>query len=295
MMRRLAIFAHFDRDNVIDDYVLHYLMGLQAVASRILFVSDCPLPRAEIAKLDGLAEFVSGKRHGEYDFGSWKRGFAHIGDTVSEWDEVIIANDSCYAPIYPFESIFDRAGPVACDWWGPTATITEQGDLCHMNSYFLVFRPPVLANPAFRRFWQDVTAQPSPREVIRVYEKGLTKLLLAQGFRWHAVVPPVPTPGRTASVVFTEWVHDTLHRHRASWIKVRMLRSNDYRAERLAEALQRIEPLYPRRLIDAHLGRLIGTADPPHFYLPDVPFFVMKRFNAIPGLDLSLKSKLGKS
>ncbi len=295
-MQRLAIFAHFDRDGIIDDYVLYYLTGLKGLCTRILFVSDCRLEAAEIAKLRGLAEVVSAERHGEYDFGSWKRGFAFLGNSVSEWDEIVIANDSCYAPIYPFEGFFDKAQSVDCDWWGPTATIADDGSLCHMNSYFLAFRRPVLTNPAFTSFWRNVAAQPSQSDVIRLYEKGLTTLLVSEGFRWHAVVPPVPTPRRTAPVVFTEWVHDTLHRHRACWIKVRMIRDNSYGAARLSEALERIEGLYPRHLIDAHLLRMTGLTNPPHLHYP-VPrvHSIRRRFKLIPGMEIETKYTEGNS
>lgn len=102
-VKRIALFAHYDRDGIIDDYVIYYLRGLTGVAQRILFMSDCALKPGEAAKLDGLAELVFADRHGEYDFGSWKRGFAFLSGDLTGWDEVIIANDSCYAPVYPLK------------------------------------------------------------------------------------------------------------------------------------------------------------------------------------------------
>ena len=37
----IAVFAHFDKDNLIDDYVVEYLQELKKVAEKIIFVSDC--------------------------------------------------------------------------------------------------------------------------------------------------------------------------------------------------------------------------------------------------------------
>lgn len=93
-IKRIALFAHYDRDGLIDDYVIYYLQGLQKVAQSILFVSNCELAAGEAAKLEGLAELVFAGKHDTYDFGSWKIGFEHIGYNLTGWDEVIIANDS---------------------------------------------------------------------------------------------------------------------------------------------------------------------------------------------------------
>lgn len=69
-----AIFAHYDKDCIIDDYVLFYLKELKNVADRIIFVSDCELDEEQISKLKGIVDYTLAQKHGEYDFGSYKRG-----------------------------------------------------------------------------------------------------------------------------------------------------------------------------------------------------------------------------
>ena len=39
-MKRLCIFAHYDKDNLIDDYVIYYLRELKKSFNKIIFVSD---------------------------------------------------------------------------------------------------------------------------------------------------------------------------------------------------------------------------------------------------------------
>ena len=34
VMKRIALFAHYDRDGIIDDYVIYYLRGLTRVAEK---------------------------------------------------------------------------------------------------------------------------------------------------------------------------------------------------------------------------------------------------------------------
>ncbi len=126
----------------------YYLRGLAPVADRILFVSDCELSAAEAAKLEGLAELVFAGRHGEYDFGSWKRGLAHLNYDLAGWDELILANDSCYAPVYPFEDAFEIMKDVSCDFWSPSNNQIK-GKFDHLSSYFLVFSTPYFGRQRF--------------------------------------------------------------------------------------------------------------------------------------------------
>ena len=38
-MNRTVVFAHYDKDSVIDDYVIYYLKALKEIAQNIVFVS----------------------------------------------------------------------------------------------------------------------------------------------------------------------------------------------------------------------------------------------------------------
>jgi lipopolysaccharide biosynthesis protein len=276
-MNRIAIFAHYDRDAVIDEYVVYYLRGLREVAARILFVSDAPLARSEAAKLAGLAELVSATRHGEYDFGSWKRGIAHLGPELSGFDELILANDSCYAPVIPFQVVFARMAAIECDAWSGTAT-GDKGQVRHLNSYFLVFRRRILADPAFKDFWPGVTAQPTSQEVVMQYENRLSEMLAGRGYRLCSFAPPDRLP-----VVLLGNAVRCLSGYRLPWLKVKLFRDNPLHVAELGAALPKIDRYYPRRLIDAHQCRLIGTADPAHYHFRLGPFRRRWRFLAVVG------------
>ncbi len=259
-MKRIALFAHYDRDGIIDDYVTYYLRGLTRVAERILFISDCELRDGEAAKLEGLAELAFAERHGEYDFGSWKRGLAHLNYDLTGWDELIIANNSCYAPVFPFEDVFERMSVVRCDFWSPSANQIK-GKLDHLSSYFLVFRRAVLKDEDFLSFWKRVGPQPNAAAVIAKYERGLSRLLCEKGYRTGSSLPPAGI----ASFLKTDYVENYLLQYRSSWLKVRLMRDNPLRALNLGAALAKTDNCYPRELIDAHIVRMIGVAWPSHY------------------------------
>jgi lipopolysaccharide biosynthesis protein len=261
--KRIAIFAHFDRDGLIDEYVLRYLRGLKPVAQRTLFITDCELKPGEAAKLEGLADLVFSGRHGEYDFGSWKRGYAHLGDTLDDWDEVIVANDSCYAPLSPLEEVFARMDAVQCDFWGASATKTRHWcTFDHLNSFFLVFRRPVLADPEFRAFWPQVTAQTHKKQVVEKYERGLSRLLVKRGHRWGSLVSPRPY----LFPLPCDYRQPVPEGFCFPWLRVGLFRANGRRVPNLAARLDEINQWYPRALIDAHMLRVTGTDSPPHYH-----------------------------
>ena len=38
-MKRAVVFAHYDKDNIVDDYVIYYIKALKEIAETIIFVS----------------------------------------------------------------------------------------------------------------------------------------------------------------------------------------------------------------------------------------------------------------
>lgn len=289
--KRIAFFAHYDRMSIIDDYVLYYLRGLRKVADRTLFASDCDLERGEAGQLGSLAEPVCIRRHGEYDFGSWKRCFEHLAYDLSGYDELILANDSCYAPITPFEYLFERMQTQECDFWGPTMDATPTKWL---NSYFLVFRKPVLADDLFISFWRNICALEAKQDVVDLYEKGLSLILKARGFKmgWAATPRPnfarhrcFPLPGDYRIELPSKGYLLPFART-ATFVK------NEESVNRLGMQLNLIAELYPRSLIDKHIERLVGTADPSHYHYRATGEWRWKWFRIVSKFKLSKRKRL---
>jgi lipopolysaccharide biosynthesis protein len=260
MKKRIAFFAHYDRDGIIDDYVIYYLQALMRVSECILFASDCELKAGETEKLDGIAKLVFAERHGEYDFGSWKRCFEYLNYDLSSWDELILANDSCYAPIFPLESAFEKMNSSDCALWSPHIN-QNQGEFDHLSSFFLVIRRPVLADEKFFSFWRCIDRQPNVDAVVQRYERGLSQLIVQRGYSYDSLTPAT----EIGSFLKTGYLQRCLHQYRLSWLKVRLLRENPYGALGIGRGLKKTEHLYPRPLIDAHMLRMTGSAWPPHF------------------------------
>ena len=181
-MNKTVIFAHYDKNNKIENYVIFYLKELKKIAKNIVFVSDCNLNEEEIAKLSNITHHIIAKRHGEYDFGSYKYGYLYAKENnLLNTEELILANDSCFGPLIPFENIWNEINKKECDFWG-----INQNDIdvdFHIQSFFIVFKENVFKNELFNNFIINIKKQENKDEIIKKYEIGLSKLLLENGFK----------------------------------------------------------------------------------------------------------------
>ena len=185
--KRVAIFATYSEDGVISPQVAPYVAGLREIAKTIVVVFDNDLLPDEAKKLKGLADNVITGRHGEYDFGSYKRGIAWAREAghLNQVDNLILCNDSCYGPINSFEPMFTTMDSRNHDFWGVTDSHQYS---YHLQSYFLVFSKTIVDSPVFKKFFQDIKKQDNVHEVIQKYELGLTKTLINSGFKAGAMI-----------------------------------------------------------------------------------------------------------
>lgn len=185
-LKRAVIFAHYDRDGLVDDYVLYYLSSLRKVCGFIVFVSTAELSQAELGKVQNLAEVVIKRENVGHDFFSYKAGLDELRKHAPEsYSEVILCNDSVYGPLYPMEEMFAAMERTGADFWG----VTEAQELAHhLQSYFLVFRRSVLQSAPFLDFWAAMAPLSDRAEIVRRYEVGLSQLLEARGFKAAAYV-----------------------------------------------------------------------------------------------------------
>jgi len=176
-MNRAIVFVHYDRDNIVDDYVYHYLKELEKNASYLIFISTAQLLDKDVKTLSHHCSKVVIRENIGYDFMSYKTGLESFN--YQNYDEVVICNDSVYGPLYPLETVFEKMQNNTCDFWG----ITDNTDFnYHLQSYFLVFKKHVISSVTFKEFWEQVKVLHNKDEIIKKYEVGLTKSLLDKGF-----------------------------------------------------------------------------------------------------------------
>jgi lipopolysaccharide biosynthesis protein len=135
---RVAVFASYDKNGRVWDYVISYIKRLREVCDKIIFIADNEATQEEQNKLTGLVDFKQFQRHGEYDFGSYKRGWQYLKNQewFSQIDELILCNDSCFS-VGALTPVFEQMSHKQCDFWGMTENQDHQS---HLQSFFLVFK-----------------------------------------------------------------------------------------------------------------------------------------------------------
>lgn len=260
-MKRLCVFAHWDKDNIVEDYVAYYLKSLREVCSTIVFVSDCDdIKNPEI--LESIADYTLIQNHGEYDFGSYKRGFLLAKEKGLEFDELVFANDSCYGPFYSLSPIFEKMATKRCDYWGLTRNNygiakRETADIAvrepHIQSYFLVFKPSVFNSTTFIEFIKGIGQEKDKELIISKYEIGLSKTLRESGFQEAVYIDKY---NHTENALTHKWKR-LITRYQFPFVKTSLIKNGIFMLGEVKDWREVISSIsdYPISIIEKHAGR----------------------------------------
>ncbi len=285
--RRVCLFAGYDRDGIIDDYVVAYVRELSRHAD-VYYLADGYVPASELAKLAPYTKGRWAERHGAYDFGSWSAlAKARVGwDVIEGYDELLLVNDSAYL-LRPLDDVFAKMDAKSCDWWGLQATKglastrdnpANQFNRCialadvkrdllreyeadpiydfHVGSYFLAYRKPVIADRGFRRLLDSVGPQRGKLQTIQKYEIGLTHYLIGQQHNFQTFIGEL----HPFHPIFTEHYFD-LVREGFPLLKRYVLSNNHYDVPDLAHWKERIRKLVPDADVAMFERNLLRVAD----------------------------------
>jgi CDP-glycerol glycerophosphotransferase (TagB/SpsB family) len=285
--RRVCLFAAYDSQGIVDDYVVAYLTELSKHAD-VYYWADSDIPESELAKLKGVTRAAWAVRHGEYDFGSYARLVAAVGwDVIEQYDELLLVNDSCYL-LRPLDEVFDEMGSRRADWWALQATkgmaqtrhmpvnqflepipVTSvrtalvdafERDYIydfHLGSYFVAYRQPVIRDPEFRRYIGSVTRQSNKRTIVKAYEIGLTRWLIHHGHQFDTFVSKV----YPFHPVYSEWYFRLLDEG-FPLLKRFLLSENHYNVPRLDTWKQRVLAKLPDADVEMFDRNLRRVTDP---------------------------------
>lgn len=228
---RLAVFASFNKDGLILDYVVYYLTELKKVVDGIIFVTDNPILPSELEKIKDLVVYAQCERHEEYDFGSYKRGFfwAKKNRLLDGCEELVLCNDSCYGPFYPFAEMFDTMAKRTCDFWGMTKNIEISE---HIQSYFLLFKKQIFNSKEFVKFFKKIKRLNRTKVIIK-YEIGLSQFLYSHGYSAASYVPYKYNPSIYPYIFDTNLTRFPvfLLENRAPLIKNKATKNDNYNIE----------------------------------------------------------------
>lgn len=186
MTRRLFLFAGYDAHGIIDESLIIYVRAL-AMHGDVIVVMDSDCPAHELRKLAPYTTHAAAARHGEYDFGSYKRAYTCARDAgiLKNYDFVYMANDSMYGPLHPLGPVIERMENMHTDAFGMVAKRHKTRP--HIQSWFIGMRASVFRTEWFDEFMTSITKLESKGLITRMYEQGFTRLVAAHGLTWGAL------------------------------------------------------------------------------------------------------------
>lgn len=194
---RLGIFVHYDKDNIVSNEDMTTINILSSFLSQTVFVTNANLDQKELDKVRLKGCQVKKRKNLGFDFGAWRDVLLEYGqEKIEQFDEIVLVNNSCYAPLFDIREIFAEMEDKDLDFWGNTIfPYYSDGRYLHKNyipehlqSYFIVFNKKVLQSGAFWRFWKNVPNYGNLTDVIANCETQLTKALSEAGFSYQPYI-----------------------------------------------------------------------------------------------------------
>ncbi|OJU40027.1 MAG: hypothetical protein BGN97_14620 [Microbacterium sp. 69-10] len=213
---RLLVYVVYDRRGEVEDYVPYALKDLRRFCDRILVISNGPLTPEGRRTLEEVSDEVLERENSGFDIWGYKHGIDHVGDAIGEFDEVILANDTWFGPVRPFDPVFERMDKQELHFWGMTDHLrvepnpfTHVGYLAyHLQSYWLVARKELVASTEWIDYWANLPVMNSYSDAVVHHEAVFTERFTSFGFVGEVAFPTITDKIENHAVLYAEQLLD---------------------------------------------------------------------------------------
>lgn len=197
--RRIAIFAFYDEEGVVDRYVEYLLTDLRRHLEKLVIVCNGVLQPQMRDRLAAHADCVLERENKGFDIWGYKAGIDMLGwEEICRYDELVLCNDSVFGPVYPFCEMFEEMDSREIDFWGitkhcevngnPFSGDSDAGLPEHIQSYFMVYRINILRDVQFQEYWAKLPMLNSYEEAVSIHESAFTARLSDLGYAYDVYV-----------------------------------------------------------------------------------------------------------
>ncbi|UIN29875.1 rhamnan synthesis F family protein [Microbacterium binotii] len=210
--KRLLIYVVYDRRGDVEDYIPYALSKLRAHCDRIFVVVNGALTDQGRAVLEPVADDILVRPNRGFDIWGYKDGLDAVGAGIEEYDEVVLANDTWFGPVRPFEPVFERMDAQKLHFWGMTDHVrvdpnpfTGTGYLAyHIQSYWLAVRRDLVASEEWTSYWRDLPPMDSYSDAVVKHEATFTEFLTGHGFVGEVAFPTITDRIENHAVLYAE-------------------------------------------------------------------------------------------
>lgn len=184
--KRLFLIAGYDSKNEVDESLIHLVRSMSNVGDVILFM-DSNCDKTQLKKLSQFTLYCDAIRHGEYDFGSYKRAYiwAKNNLNLADYDFLYLLNDSVYGPLQDIEPFLIKMESLHSDAFGLVCNPHKRHP--HIQSWFIGCRQSVFLTQWFDEFMTSITKVADKGSVTKLYEQGFSKLITDHNLTWECL------------------------------------------------------------------------------------------------------------
>lgn len=177
---KVCLFSSYSEKDTIDNYIKIYLDELKLYFDSVIFITNNKnLNNQELLYLSESNIEIKIVDNEGYDFGMWYKALQDID--IMSCEQIAFVNDSCIL-FNSLNGFFESMNSSDADYYG----ITDSNQISyHIQSYFIVARGSKCINSIFEYYKSNgiIKTGDVRQGVINVYEVGLSKYLIDNGFR----------------------------------------------------------------------------------------------------------------
>ncbi|NCC06794.1 MAG: hypothetical protein EOM30_01820 [Clostridia bacterium] len=196
--KRLAVFAYYDEDGVVDDYVIYLLAAVRKFCEKQIVVVNGTLTKKSEAAVREVCDEIISRDNSGFDITAYKEGF--LSENAADYDEVLFYNQTVFGPVCPLDDMFEDMSARDVDFWGLTRHKGAKAASWdskipinpHVQSFFFAVRKPLLTDERFLSYWQNLPEIKTYWDAVGKHEINFTKHFSDYGFKWEVYIDTVP-------------------------------------------------------------------------------------------------------
>jgi lipopolysaccharide biosynthesis protein len=184
--KRLFLFAGYDKQGIIDDAMVFYVRALSKKGD-VIVCMDSTCKKTETNKIKPYVLHTIAKRHGEYDFGSYKRAYQYARDKkiLNKYDHIYLVNDSVFGPLCNITQTLKSMEQRKTDAVG--MVVATHKTHSYMESWFVRINKKIFSTTWFDNFISSVQHEEQKYIITVKYEHGLTNVIRDHKYSWGGI------------------------------------------------------------------------------------------------------------
>ncbi len=239
--RRLGIFAFYEKNGIVEEYVLYLLADLKKCLERLVIVCNGNLSEEGRQKLEEYSEDIYIRNNKGYDIGAFRYILIDcLGQRqVQEYDELVLCNDTFFGPFISFEDIFRIMNEKKLDFWGLSSqpetidfwTSSNRIVPAFIQSFFIVIKKRLIKAPVFWDYWDKMQVEQwNVTQVVINHEQYFTPYFETLGYTWGTFTECSFFKGKLESNAYTPYLvlpYELIKYGKAPFLKKKCITGKD--------------------------------------------------------------------